>query len=151
MTKPIDILAKYQKYILALAIFLALSAVSWRGSAKDGVSLTLKNYPFVIVLLVLFSLLLVIIYIRIDQHRIKNLSTQIKANSSDKSAEFDTLLLELTERQKEVYELIVSGRSNKEIMADLFIEQSTLKSHINQIYKKLNIKTRKELKSRLSN
>ncbi|MCL4159020.1 UNVERIFIED_CONTAM: hypothetical protein GTU68_024707 [Idotea baltica] len=33
-------------------------------------------------------------------------------------------------------------------MSELFIEQSTLKSHINQIYKKLNIKSRHELKSK---
>jgi DNA-binding NarL/FixJ family response regulator len=55
-------------------------------------------------------------------------------------------LNELTERQREVYNLIISGKTNKEIMTELFIEQSTLKSHINQIYKKLNIKKRSELK-----
>ncbi|CAN0589399.1 unnamed protein product, partial [Ectocarpus sp. 12 AP-2014] len=52
----------------------------------------------------------------------------------------------LTERQREVYDLIISGKTNKEIMSELFIEQSTLKSHVNQIYKKLNIKSRRELK-----
>jgi len=49
----------------------------------------------------------------------------------------------------EVYDLIISGKTNKEIMTELFIEQSTLKSHINQIYKKLNIKNRRELKTNL--
>ena len=58
----------------------------------------------------------------------------------------DTQLNGLTERQREVYNLIVSGKTNKEIMTELFIEQSTLKSHINQIYKKIGIKSRRELK-----
>ncbi|MBK8633661.1 MAG: response regulator transcription factor [Saprospiraceae bacterium] len=57
----------------------------------------------------------------------------------------------MSERQREVYDLIISGKTNKEIMTELFIEQSTLKSHINQIYKKLNISNRKALKSKLKN
>ena len=62
----------------------------------------------------------------------------------------DALLSRLTERQRKVYDLILLGKTNKEIMSELFIEQSTLKSHINQIYKKLNIKSRRELKSTLN-
>ena len=63
-----------------------------------------------------------------------------------RSEEVNTLLNELTERQREVYDLIISGKTNKEIKNELFIEQSTLKSHINQIYKKMDIKSRRELK-----
>ena len=59
------------------------------------------------------------------------------------------MLDELSDRQKEVYVLILAGKTNKEIMTTLFIEQSTLKSHINQIYKKLNIKSRRDLKSNI--
>lgn len=62
----------------------------------------------------------------------------------------DALLSRLTERQRKVYDLILLGKTNKEIMSELFIEQSTLKSHINQIYKKLDIKSRRELKSTLN-
>ncbi len=69
--------------------------------------------------------------------------------SKIKSEGMDALLNTLTERQREVYDLIISGRTNKEIMTELFIEQSTLKSHINQIYRKLDIKNRKELKLRI--
>ncbi|HCR55080.1 MAG TPA: hypothetical protein DIW27_11735, partial [Cytophagales bacterium] len=61
----------------------------------------------------------------------------------------DVLLDGLTERQREVYGLIISGKTNKEVMTELFIEQSTLKSHINQIYRKLDIRSRRELKSKI--
>ena len=102
------------------------------------------------VLLVAAAIILALIYVRIDKHKIKILSTQIKEKSIEQKEDFDSLLAALTSRQKEVYELIVSGKTNKEIMVELFIEQSTLKTHINQIYKKLNIKNRKDLKSKIS-
>jgi len=105
------------------------------------------NYPSIMTLMVAVGIMLVIVYIRIDKYRIENLSHQIESLSAEQKENSKFQLSELTTRQKEVYELIVSGKSNKEIMANLFIEQSTLKSHINQIYKKLNVKNRRELKS----
>ena len=38
------------------------------------------------------------------------------------------------------------GKSNKEIMDELCIELSTLKTHINKIYKTLGITSRKQIK-----
>ena len=141
-------LSKYQKYLLGIALLLSSVAISIRGS--DGeINLVLHNYPVLIFLMVVVSSLLVVIYFQINSRRISRLSNQIKEKSKIKSEGTDALLNELSERQKEVYDLIISGKSNKEIMTELFIEQSTLKSHINQIYKKLNIKSRRELKSKL--
>ncbi len=97
--------------------------------------------------MVAMSIALAIIYIRIDKYRIEKLSLEIENLSTDQEANVKSQLSELTARQNDVYELIIAGKSNKEIMAILFIEQSTLKSHINQIYKKLNVISRKELKS----
>jgi len=99
----------------------------------------------------MISSFLVIVYIQTNKRKITNLSNQIKNQSSNKGQEVDSLLNELTIRQKEVYDLIIAGKTNKEIIAELFIEQSTLKSHINQIYRKLKIKSRRELKSKLKN
>ena len=141
-------LSKYQKYLLGTALLLSSVAISIKGS--DGqINLVLHNYPVLIFLMVVVSSLLVVIYFQINSRRISRLSNQIKEKSKIKSEGTDALLNELSERQKEVYDLIISGKTNKEIMTELFIEQSTLKSHINQIYKKLNIKSRSELKSKL--
>ena len=98
--------------------------------------------------MITISLFLVAVYFHINKKKISNLSAQIK-ESNIKGERIDALLSELTERQREVYDLIISGKTNKEIMTELFIEQSTLKTHINQIYGKLNIKSRSELKSKL--
>jgi len=146
MKKAIDILSKHQNLLLGIAIFLSLLAVSITIDST-GVSLNLKNYPYIMILMVAVGLMLAIIYIRIDKYRIQNLSHQIESLSTEQEENSKSQLSELTTRQKEVYELIVSGKSNKEIMENLFIEQSTLKSHINQIYKKLKVKSRRELKS----
>lgn len=139
-------LYQYQKYLLGIALVLSSIAISIRGS--DGkISLVLHNYPTLIFLMVVVSLFLVAIYFQINSRRFSSLSNQIREQSKTKNEGTEVLLDELSERQKEVYELIISGKTNKEIMTELFIEQSTLKSHINQIYKKLNIKNRSDLKS----
>ncbi len=143
-----DVLSKYHKYLLGIALILSSIAISIRG--KDGeVKLVLHQYPALITLLVTVSLFLVAIYFQINRKKISSLANQIKEKSRINGEGINALLDELTERQREVYELIILGKTNKEIMAELFIEQSTLKSHINQIYRKLNIKSRTELKSQL--
>jgi DNA-binding CsgD family transcriptional regulator len=143
-----DILSKYQKFLLGIALLLSSVAISIR-SIDGKINLVLHNYPTLIFLMVVISSFLVAIYFQINSRKISRLSNQIIEQSKIKSEGFDTLLNGLTERQREVYDLIISGKTNKEIMAELFIEQSTLKSHINQIYGKLSIKSRSELKSKI--
>ncbi len=143
-----NILSKYHKYLLVVALILSSIAISIRG--KNGeIKLVLHNYPVLITLLITVSLFLVAIYFQINKKKISILSNQIKEQSKFKDDGIDALIGGLTERQMEVYGLIISGKTNKEIMTELFIEQSTLKSHINQIYGKLNIKSRSELRSKL--
>jgi len=52
--------------------------------------------------------------------------------------------IHLTSQEVKILQLIQQGKSNKEIASELFIELSTVKSHINKLYSKLNIKNRKE-------
>ena len=49
---------------------------------------------------------------------------------------------DLTDREKELVELIYEGRSNAEIAEALFISESTVKTHIYNIFKKMKIKNR---------
>ena len=138
----------FQKYLLAIALVLTSIAISIRGS--DGkIKLVLHNYPGLLFLMVVVSTILIWLYFKITSRRISSLSIQIREQSKIKSDANNAQIDELSGRQKEVYDLIISGKTNKEIINELFIEQSTLKSHINQIYKKLNIKSRRELKSKL--
>ncbi|MEG0156867.1 MAG: response regulator transcription factor [Anaerovoracaceae bacterium] len=49
---------------------------------------------------------------------------------------------DLTTREKDLVVLIYRGKSNSEIAAELYISESTVKTHIYNIFKKLNIKNR---------
>lgn len=53
----------------------------------------------------------------------------------------------LTEKERRIWEGLASGKSNKEIASDLFIELSTVKTHINNLYKRLGVENRKEATS----
>lgn len=55
-------------------------------------------------------------------------------------------LEELSKRELEVVRLLLTAKSNKEIADELCIGISTLKTHINHIYHKAEVKNRKELR-----
>ncbi len=56
---------------------------------------------------------------------------------------FKTLTeLPLTERQKQVFKLILLGKSNKVIARDLGVAESTIKSHVKPILQALNVTSR---------
>jgi LuxR family maltose regulon positive regulatory protein len=48
----------------------------------------------------------------------------------------------LSEREMEVLALIAAGKSNKEIAAKLYVSMSTVKTHINRLYRKLGVRSR---------
>ena len=54
-------------------------------------------------------------------------------------------LQNLSNQERKILALIKEGKSNKEISDDLNIGLSTVKSHVNNIYTKLDIKSRKEV------
>jgi DNA-binding NarL/FixJ family response regulator len=49
---------------------------------------------------------------------------------------------DLSEREREVLDLIVQGKSNKEIASDLGITESTVKCHVSVILMRLNVEDR---------
>jgi DNA-binding NarL/FixJ family response regulator len=57
----------------------------------------------------------------------------------------------LTEREKEILQLLIKGNSYKEIAGSIFISVETLNSHIKNIYRKLNVHSRSELAAKYGN
>lgn len=51
---------------------------------------------------------------------------------------------DLTSRELEVLALLAKGKSNKEIGASLYVEETTVKSHLRNIFTKLNVLSRTE-------
>jgi DNA-binding NarL/FixJ family response regulator len=54
-------------------------------------------------------------------------------------------LAELTPRELDVARLVAVGSTNQEIAKELFISESTVKTHINSIFNRLNLKNRAQL------
>ncbi|WP_411029312.1 helix-turn-helix domain-containing protein [Spongiimicrobium sp. 3-5] len=62
-----------------------------------------------------------------------------------------TVLPELSKQERTVKNLILEGKSNKEIANELFISLSTVKTHITNIYGKLKVSNRQELLQKTQN
>ena len=86
-------------------------------------------------LLFAFLVIIIILYIRFKK--------QISAIKNITNPEFENFD-KLTMKEKEILELLSMGKSNKEIASELFIELSTVKSHLGRIYKQLNVSGRQE-------
>jgi len=69
--------------------------------------------------------------------RIKKVSPPEKSQS--------VIFKKLTDREIEITQLIVQGKSNPQIAQELFISESTVKNHISNILHKLEMKDRVEL------
>lgn len=50
----------------------------------------------------------------------------------------------LTKREREVFELLVQDKTTKEIAAELFISEKTVRNHISNAIQKLGVKGRSQ-------
>lgn len=50
----------------------------------------------------------------------------------------------LTGREREVFELLVQDKTTREIAGSLFISEKTVRNHISNVMKKLNVKGRSQ-------
>ena len=61
------------------------------------------------------------------------------------------VIVQLSKQEKNIQNLIVQGKTNKEIANELFISISTVKTHITNIYSKLKVSSRQELVRKTQN
>ncbi len=57
---------------------------------------------------------------------------------------------DLTEREIEIFQLLAAGESNQKIATNLIIGVGTVKNHVHNILKKLNLRNRKEASTYIS-
>lgn len=68
--------------------------------------------------------------------------TKETAQKSNLSIKLNNPIKSLTNREKEVLALAAKGASNKDIAEKLVLREVTVKSHLNSIFKKLNVTSR---------
>jgi len=80
----------------------------------------------------------------LPEHLLKRLGAQPRSDTEAlaPAAETASLVEPLSTRELEVLHLVDQGLSNQEIAAQLHIAASTVKTHINNIYGKLDVQTR---------
>jgi LuxR family maltose regulon positive regulatory protein len=54
----------------------------------------------------------------------------------------------LSERELEVLQLIAAGKSNRRIASELFVSVGTVKTHLNNVYRKLDAHSRTQALAR---
>ncbi|RIA10594.1 regulatory LuxR family protein [Flavobacteriaceae bacterium MAR_2010_72] len=74
-----------------------------------------------------------------------NIVLLIKLFKKKQSSKIDLTSL-LTKQEHNILDLLLEDKSNKDIAEALFVSLSTVKTHVNNIYKKLNVQSRLEAK-----
>ena len=79
----------------------------------------------------------------------KLVGTLLAAFASGPPGPHGTGLIEpLTERELDVLRLLAAGHSNADMAAELFVEQSTVKTHLIHLYRKLGAHSRTQTVAR---
>ncbi|MEP0262644.1 helix-turn-helix transcriptional regulator [Dokdonia sp.] len=92
-----------------------------------------STWHYILIVLLLLSLLAnaYLLYTKEKKHT----SSQSIANTP------------LTNQEQKILDLILDNKTNKEIASEIFVSVSTVKTHINSIYKKLHVSSRDQVKS----
>lgn len=137
-----------QKILIGLAIFLICLAISFKTDFVQTRWLW-SHQPFVAILLIFIAGLLARVWVNLERQRQEDRISEIRKTHSQ--ADQNQHLELLSQREQSVYTKILEGKSNKEISDELYIALSTVKTHINNIYKVLQVKSRAELKKAAKN
>ncbi len=95
--------------------------------------------------LIVLSLAFIIALFNIVQLRkkLRELDSGVEPGNLTAEDQLVAIRMSLTQKEEEILKLIHSGKSNKDIATELFVELSTIKTHINKLYSKLGVDNRK--------
>ena len=74
----------------------------------------------------------------------RKLMSHILSNARSQTFKSQVILSTLTKREAQIFKRVIRGDTNLEISSELFISESTVKTHVYNIYKKINVTNRKE-------
>jgi DNA-binding CsgD family transcriptional regulator len=123
---------------LALLVFL-LKWMQWKFLIIDH-----STEIYVGLIAVFFTLLGIWVATQLTRTKVQTVfvEKQIIVAHNEERNEEELKKLGLSQRETEVLELIVKGQSNAEIAATLFLSVSTIKTHVSNVFVKLDVKNR---------
>jgi LuxR family maltose regulon positive regulatory protein len=85
---------------------------------------------------------------RVPAHHLRKLLAVLDQNAAGATPSAGGLSDPLTERESEVLHLIASGKNNRQISSELFVSVGTVKTHLNNLYRKLDAHSRTQALAR---
>jgi LuxR family transcriptional regulator, maltose regulon positive regulatory protein len=85
---------------------------------------------------------------RVPSHYLRKLLAALERDSAPAASPTAGLSEPLSERELEVLALIAAGKSNRQISSDLFVSVGTVKTHLNNVYRKLDAHSRTQALAR---
>jgi LuxR family transcriptional regulator, maltose regulon positive regulatory protein len=85
---------------------------------------------------------------RIPAHYLRKLLGALERDTASTAQPTTELTEALSERELEVLQLIAAGKSNRRIASELFVSVGTVKTHVNNLYRKLDAHSRTEAVAR---
>ena len=137
-----------QKNILLFIFILVILSSVIGVVLQEKFNVDEDIFTYVIYNLFIISILIYEIKKIIDI--VKNKMIDIEDDLSEKTINLFEKF-NITAREKDVVFCILDGKTNQEIADELFISLSTVKIHIYNIYKKFNVKKRRELVHLINN
>ena len=105
-------------------------------------ALFFMNSPFKLID-ISYAMFSLFVYFFIARHYIYTYEPEQKNN--EKEVEEFLVRKDISKREREIISLLIAGKSNKEIASELFISYNTVKTHVKNIYRKLEITNRVQL------
>ena len=85
---------------------------------------------------------------RIPAHYLRKLLVALERDTASTAQPTTELPEALSERELEVLQLIAVGKSNRQIASELFVSVGTVKTHVNNLYRKLDAHSRTQAVAR---
>ena len=134
-----------QKVLTGLIILAVLCSIGFSYS-KGQVNWFWSRAPYFALLLIVVAFVTARVWLNLENKRMEERIKSILASQKKQLDRSNDPRNNLSDREKEVLQKITEGKSNKQIADELFIELSTVKTHVNKIYKTLNVSSRKLLR-----
>lgn len=122
------------------------------------ISIKIQNEKISVIALIIVFITIIILLplhnqltILLKNHIFLTALTEMVPAEQISTIESYTIIAQLTKRESEIVALLLKGRTYKMIANELYLSENTIKTHIKNIYSKLNIKSKVELINYINN